>query len=188
LEVLDLGNNKKSGIFPHWLESLPELRILILQSNKFHGAIANPTTKFSFPNLRIIDLSYNDFHSYLPTKYFNHFKAMMGKNANNGKLKYMGESYYHNSVMVTMKGFYIEMVKVQNLFTTIDCLNNGFRGEIPQSIGKLKSLKGLNFLYNNLICQMPPSLGNLSNLEWLNLLLKHAHREHSKTVSRYYFT
>ena len=92
----------------------------------------------------------------------------MGKNANNGKLKYMGESYYHNSVMVTMKGFYIEMVKIQNLFTTIDCSNNSFRGEIPQSIGKLKSLKVL-YLYNNLICQMPPSLGNLSNLEWLNL-------------------
>ena len=35
---------------------------------------------------------------------------MMGMNANNGKLKYMGENYYHNSVMVTMKGFYIEMV------------------------------------------------------------------------------
>ena len=130
LEVLDLGNNKKSGTFPHWLESLLELRVLI-----FHGAIANPTTKFSFPNLRIMDLSHNDFHGHLPTKYFNLFKAMMGKNANNGKLKYMGESYYHNSMMVTMKGFYIEMVRIQNLFTTIDCSNNGFRGEIPQSIG-----------------------------------------------------
>ena len=93
----------------------------------------------------------------------------MDKNANNGKLKYMGESYYHNSVMVTMKGFYIEMVKIQNLFTTIDCSNNSFRGEIPQSIGKLKSLKGLNFSYNNLIGHTPPSLGNLTNLEWLNL-------------------
>ena len=111
MEVLDLGNNKISGTFPHWLESLSELRVLVLQSNKFHGAIANPTTKFSFPNLRIIDLSHNDFDGFLPTKYFNHFKAMMGMNANNGKLKYMGESYYHNSVMVTMKGFYIEMVK-----------------------------------------------------------------------------
>ena len=90
LEVLDLGNRKISGIFPHWLESLPELWVLILWSNKFHGAIANPITKFSFPNLQIIDLSHNDFHGHLPTKYFIHFKAMMGKNANNGKLKYMG--------------------------------------------------------------------------------------------------
>ncbi|KAL4598226.1 hypothetical protein ACB092_11G045600 [Castanea dentata] len=169
LEVLDLGNNKISGNFPHWLESLPELRVLVLRSNKFHGAIANPKTKFPFPNLRIIDLSHNEFHGLLPTKYFNHFKAMISMNANNGKLKYMGESYYHDSVMVTMKGFYIEMVKIQNLFTTIDFSNNSFKGEIPKSIGMLKSLKGLNFSHNNLIGHMPPTLGNLSNLEWLDL-------------------
>ena len=169
LEVLDLGNNKISGTFPHWLESLPELQVLVLRSNKFHGAIANPKTKLYFPNLRIIDLSHNDFHGLLPTKYFNHFKAMMSMNANNGKLKYMGGSYYHDSVMVTMKGFDIELVKIQNLFTTIDCSKNRFKGEIPQSIEKLKLLKGLNFSHNSLIGQMPPSLGNLSNLEWLDL-------------------
>ena len=90
-------------------------------------------------------------------------------NANNGKLKYMGESYYHDSVMVTMKGFYIELVKIPNLFTTIDFSNNSFKGEIPKSIGTLKSLKGLNFSHNNLIDHMPPSLGNLRNLEWLDI-------------------
>ena len=90
-------------------------------------------------------------------------------NANNGELKYMGGNYYHDFVMVTMKGFDIEMVKIQNLFTTIDCSKNRFRGEIPWSIEKLKSLKGLNFSYNSLIGQMPPSLGNLRNLEWLDL-------------------
>ena len=166
LEVLDLGSNKISGTFPHSLESLPELRVLVLRSNKFHGAIANPKTKLSFPNLRIIDLSHNDFHGLLPTKYFNHFKSMMSMNANNGKLKYMGESYYHDSVVVTMKGFYVEMMRIQNLFTTIDFSNNSFKWEIPKSIGMLKSLKGLNFSHNNLIGHMPPTL---SNLEWLDL-------------------
>ena len=169
MEVLDLGSNKIIGTFPHSLESRPELRVLVLRSNKFHGAIANPKTKFSFPNLRIIDLSHNEFHGLLPTKYFNHFKAMMSMDANNGKLKYMGESYYHDSVVVTMKGFYVEMVKIQNLFTTIDFSNNSFKWEIPKSIGMLKSLKGLNFSHNNLIGHMPPTLRNLSNLEWLDL-------------------
>ena len=76
---------------------------------------------------------------------------MMSMNANNGKLKYMGESYYHDSVMVIMKGFYIELMKIPNLFTTIDFSNNSFKGEILKSIGMLKSLKGLNFSHNNLI-------------------------------------
>ncbi|KAK7818028.1 receptor-like protein 33 [Quercus suber] len=167
LEVLDLGNNKINDTFPHWLDTLPKLQVLVLRSNNFHGAMGNPKTKFPFLNLRIIDLSHNDFHGLIPTKYFNHFKAMM--NANNGELKYMGDTYYHDSVMVTLKGFDIEMVKIQTLFTTIDCSNNRFKGEIPQSVGKLKSLKGLNFSHNSLTGQMPPSLGNLSNLEWLDL-------------------
>ena len=88
--------------------------------------------------------------TFCQTKFFNHFKGMMSMNANNGKLKYMGESYYHDSVMVTMNGFYIEVVKIKNLFTTIDFSNNSFKQEIPKSIGKLNSLKGLNFSHHNL--------------------------------------
>ena len=86
-----------------------------------------------------------------------------------GKLKYMGDIYYQDSVMVAMKGNFIEMIKIQNLFTTIDFSNNSFKGEIPNSIGKLWSLKGLNFSHNNLIGHLPPSLGNLTNIEWLDL-------------------
>ena len=143
MEVLDLGNNKISGTFPHWLESLSELRVLVLQSNKFHGAIANPTTKFSFPNLWIIDLSHNDFDGLLPTKYFNHFKAMMGMNANNGKLKYMGESYYHNSVMVTMKGFYIEMVKSKISLQPLIAQTIVSEGRFPHQLESWSLSRGL---------------------------------------------
>ncbi|XP_062081243.1 receptor-like protein 50 [Humulus lupulus] len=33
LEVLDMGNNKINDTFPHWLEDLPMLRVLVLKSN-----------------------------------------------------------------------------------------------------------------------------------------------------------
>jgi hypothetical protein len=169
LEVLDLDNNKINGTFPRWLETLPELWVLVLRSNKFHGVIGIPKTKFPFPNLRIIDLSHNEFHGLLPTNFFKHLKAMMNANAYMGELKYMGDRYYQDSVMVAMKGNFIEMIKIQNLFTTIDFSNNSFKGEILNSIGKLWSLKGLNFSHNNLIGHLPPSLGNLTNIEWLDL-------------------
>ena len=65
--------------------------------------------------------------------------------------------------------FFIELVKIQSLFTTIDFSNNNFKGEIPKAIGELWSLKGLNFSHNNLTGHMPPSLGKLTNLEWLDL-------------------
>jgi Leucine-rich repeat (LRR) protein len=151
LEVLDVGNNKINDTFPRWLETLPELRVLVLRSNNFHGIIGNPKTKISFPNLRIIDLSHNEFHGLLPTNFFKHIKAMMNMNANKGELKYMGDDYYQDFVTVAMKGIFIEIVKIQTLFTTIDFSNNSFKGEIPKSIGKLRSLKGLNFSHNNLL-------------------------------------
>ncbi|XP_030946859.1 receptor-like protein 7 [Quercus lobata] len=169
LEVLDFGNNKINSTFPHWLETLPELRVLILRSNNFHGPLGNPKTKFPFPNLRIIDLSHNEFHGHLPTNLFKYLKAMMNVSANKGELKYMGDDYYQDSVIVVMKGLFFELVKIQSLFTTIDFSNNNFKGEIPKSIGELGSLKGFNFSHNNLIGRVPPSLGNLTNLEWLDL-------------------
>ncbi|XP_021815811.1 receptor-like protein 12 [Prunus avium] len=167
LEVLDLGNNKIQDTFPNWLESLPKLQVLILRSNKFYGEIGIPETKFPFQKLRIMDLSYNQFSGLLPTKYFEHLTAMI--NSQEHELKYMGEGYYQDTVVVTIKGFEIEMVKIQTFFTTIDFSNNTFRGEISNVIGKLKSLKGLNFSHNELTGTIPPSFGDMCNLEWLDL-------------------
>uniref|UniRef100_A0A2N9J2Z5 Leucine-rich repeat-containing N-terminal plant-type domain-containing protein n=1 Tax=Fagus sylvatica TaxID=28930 RepID=A0A2N9J2Z5_FAGSY len=169
LEVLDLGNNKINDTFPHWLGTLPNLRVLVLRKNRFQGPIGNPRTKFAFTNLRIIDLSHNEFHGQFPTNCFDHFKAMMNASTEKGELKYIGENYYLDSVIVVMKGLSMELVKIQNLFTTIDFSNNSFKGEIPDSIGELKSLKGLNLSHNKLESHMPSSLGKLTNLEWLDL-------------------
>ncbi|CAL2245586.1 unnamed protein product [Prunus armeniaca] len=167
LEVLDLGNNKIQDTFPNWLESLPKLQVLILRSNKFHGDIGNPKTKFPFQRLHIMDLSYNRFSGLLPTKYFEHLTAMI--NSQEHGLKYMGEGYYQDTVVVTIKGIKFEMEKILTFFTTIDFSNNTFRGEISSVISKLKSLKGLNFSHNELTGTIPPSFGEMSNLEWLDL-------------------
>ena len=126
MEVLDLGNNKISDTFPHWLGNLPKLRVLVLRSNRFQGSIGNPKTNFAFTNLRIMDLSHNEFHGVLPKAYFKYLKAMMNASTDNGELKYIGENYYYDSAMVVLKGLSMELVKIQNLFTTIDFSYNGF--------------------------------------------------------------
>ncbi|XP_044502051.1 receptor-like protein 6 [Mangifera indica] len=61
LEFLNLGNNQICDVFPSWLGTLPELKVLILQANGFSGVIRDPETSFAFPKLRIIDLSSNRF-------------------------------------------------------------------------------------------------------------------------------
>ena len=81
----------------------------------------------------------------------------------------MGDNYYQDSLNVMMKGFYIELVRIQTIFKIIDFSNNSFRGEMPKIIGRLKSLKGLYFSHNNITSYIPSSFGNLKNLEWLDL-------------------
>jgi hypothetical protein len=85
-------------------------------------------------------------------------------------LQYMGKNaYYNDSVVVTMKGFSMELTKILTTFTTIDLSNNMFEGEIPQVIGELHSLKGLNLSINGINGTIPQSLSHLKNLEWLDL-------------------
>ena len=100
-------------------------------------------------------------------------------NVDEGKvaLKYMGEMYYQDSLNVTMKGLNIELVRIQIVFTIIDFLNNSFKGEMPKIIGRLKSLKGLNFSHNNLTSYIASSFGNLTNIEWLDLSFNKLIRE-----------
>ena len=79
--------------------------------------------------------------------------------AHTNKLEYMQEcmgtfkstaSYYQYSMVMTIKGFNIEQVKIQTTLIAIDFSRNNFTGDIPESIGKLNSLKGLNFSHNKL--------------------------------------
>ncbi|XP_059630996.1 receptor like protein 22-like [Cornus florida] len=68
LEILDLGNNQINSVFPFWLGTdLPELKILILRYNRFHGTIwKHPeSSSVAFPKLLVIDLSHNSFSGKL---------------------------------------------------------------------------------------------------------------------------
>ncbi|GLT28255.1 hypothetical protein SLA2020_032010 [Shorea laevis] len=170
LEVLDVGNNSIEDTFPSWLESLPDLQVLVLRSNKFHGFVQSTKESPSFPKLRVLDLSSNDFLGPLPLWYMENFKAMMDTHGEDGSPEYMNASTransYQYSLVVTWKGFDYELQGILIIFSSIHL---SFEGEIPDVIGKLSSLKGLNLSHNNLTGHISPSLGNLTNLEWLDL-------------------
>ncbi|KAL5735776.1 hypothetical protein ACOSP7_030232 [Xanthoceras sorbifolium] len=162
LQLLDVGNNRINDTFPHWLGTIPELQVLILRSNRFHGPIGTCKSRFSFSKLRILDLSHNGFTGLLPTTFFKNMKAEM---------KYMddGNSYYQDSVMVTMKGVDFKMERILTIFTSMDLSTNKFGGRIPDVIGKLNSLIVLNFSRNNLVGHIPLSVENLTAIESLDL-------------------
>ncbi|CAL5376357.1 unnamed protein product [Camellia sinensis] len=179
LRVVDLGCNKFSDKFPFWLEKLRWLQVLILSSNKFHGPMPASKAKFPFLNLRVMDLSDNYFTGPLPKTYFKNFNAMMNVIEANFKLQYIEKSvvgsmylyayHYHDCLTMVIKGSTIEMAKVLTIFTVIDLSKNNFEGQIPQIIGKLNSIRGLNLSHNSLTGHIPTSLANLAMLEWLDL-------------------
>ncbi|KAL3735588.1 hypothetical protein ACJRO7_024673 [Eucalyptus globulus] len=169
LEMLDLHGNKLNDTFPRWLETLPSLQVLDLRSNRLQGSIGNPRTEFPFPLLRILDLSSNEFTGPLPSAYFAKLKAMMSIGQDGSGLRYMDQGYYQDSMNETMKGLEVHLPKILVTRTAVDLSSNKFRGMIPDVIGELGSLKGLNLSHNNLKGHIPSSLGDLSELEWLDL-------------------
>ncbi|KAL5736286.1 hypothetical protein ACOSP7_030750 [Xanthoceras sorbifolium] len=171
LEVVDLGNNKITDIFPYWMGTLPKLQVLVLRSNKFYGSLRGYKDKGGFSKLRIVDLSNNNLTGSLEAKFFENLEAMMNVDEAQRKLEYMGASDYQDSILVTIKGSDVEMVKILNVFTTIDFSKNKFHGEIPESIGMLHSLRLLNLSQNSLKGHIPSSLENLTALESLDLSL-----------------
>ncbi|KAK9222672.1 hypothetical protein WN944_011108 [Citrus x changshan-huyou] len=180
LKFLNLGDNQITDVFPSWLGTLPELAVLILKFNNFHGEIEEPQTGFEFPKLRIIDLSHNRFTGNLPSKHFHCWNAM--KDIKASKLTYLqvelmpynvlGFTYYgyaDYSLTMSNKCIEIEYPKLSNLITAIILSDNNFVGEIPASIASLKGLRTLNLSNNNLRGYIPLTLSNLTVMESLDL-------------------
>ncbi|KAH9795644.1 Receptor-like protein 33 [Citrus sinensis] len=160
LEVLDIGNNKINDVFPYWLRNLPELRVLVLRSNKLRGSVRVFEPMESFHKLRILDLSINNFSGYLPARFFEKLNAMRNVGADEGKLRYLGEEYYQDSVVVIGK---LHSLRLINL------THNHFTGKIPSSLGNLAKLESLDLSSNNLAGKIPKQLASLTSLSVLNL-------------------
>lgn len=170
LEVIDLGNNNLSGTFPYWLDNLPMLQVLILRSNGFFGTLESSETKFPFPLLRILDLANNNFSGLLPDFYIKHLAGMMNTESSSDlRDPYIGQTYYIDSIILILKRQTLEVVKILNIFTVIDLSMNKFQGKIPDSLGNLHALQGLNLSSNFLEEEIPTSIADLRKLEFLDL-------------------
>ncbi|PIN02635.1 Leucine-rich repeat protein [Handroanthus impetiginosus] len=190
VEVLNLGNNRIEDTFPCMLMKA-SLRVLILRSNKFYGDLQCLKAIQEWLNLQIIDISTNNFSGGISFLSFSKWGGMKGDfryRSNNiyrkkracdsrrlcrraGDVDFSDrEIYYQERVTVNMKGLERELItRILLIFTSIDFSNNSFHGEIPYSIGDLKSLHGLNLSHNELTGPIPASIGNLTQLDFLDL-------------------
>ncbi|PIN01692.1 Leucine-rich repeat protein [Handroanthus impetiginosus] len=176
IEILNIGNNRIEETFPCMLMKT-SLRVLILRSNKLYGDLQCLEAIQEWLNLQIIDISTNNFSGGISFLSFSKWRGMISAN-NNKQSKYnhlrfdffeLNGRYYQDAVTVSLKGLEMELKKILIIFTSIDFSNNKFHGEIPYSIGDLKSLYGLNLSHNELTGSIPTSIGNLTQLGFLDL-------------------
>ncbi|XP_042477756.1 receptor-like protein 9DC3 [Macadamia integrifolia] len=171
--MLDVGNNQLSGTFPFWMESLSQLRVLILQSNKFYDPITQQSMEAAdsqspFPMLHVFDISLNNFTGKLPLEYICQRKSMLVTDVPQLAHYIVGSSGYQVTLEIVIKGISLKMEKVIETFTAINLSYNKFRGDMLVSIGELKALMGLNLSANDLTGQIPSSLARLSRLQSLD--------------------
>ena len=71
------------------------------------------------------------------------------------KVYMLSDVYYSDRVILTSKNLQIELVKILTIFTFIDFSKNRFEGQIPEELGQLKALHGLNMSNNTLTGEIP---------------------------------
>ncbi|KAM1230247.1 hypothetical protein ACFX2G_041322 [Malus domestica] len=172
LEFLVLSNNRFNDVFPIWLGTLLELKLLAMRHNGFYGVIGNSRKNVDFPKLRVLDLAYNDFTGAVPS---------MFPNITVNKSTYMnldvgydvdGFPVFSNvayQLMIATKGLEQYYPKIREEFASFDISSNKFEGKIPEFIGNIKDLRSLNLSHNILTGSIPSSFGNLMKLESLDL-------------------
>ncbi|MED6171841.1 hypothetical protein PIB30_044562 [Stylosanthes scabra] len=181
LEFLDVSYNKINDSFPYWLGSLPELKVIALRFNEFHGAIHCPST-CTFPKLHILDLSHNLFSGNLTPETIKNWKSMTTSNISQLLYKdwtiyFGGKNWFTHifySFTMSNKGVVTDYEQIQQTFylmVAIDISGNRISGEIPSVLGDLKSLVLLNLSNNLFIGDIPSSFRKLSNLQALDLSL-----------------
>uniref|UniRef100_A0A0E0FAJ5 non-specific serine/threonine protein kinase n=1 Tax=Oryza meridionalis TaxID=40149 RepID=A0A0E0FAJ5_9ORYZ len=177
LEILDIGSNQISDSFPCWLSQLPKLQVLVLKSNKLTGQVMDPSytgrqISCEFPALRIADMASNNLNGMLMEGWFKMLKSMMARSDNDTLV--MENQYYHGqtyqfTATVTYKGNDRTISKILRSLVLIDVSGNAFHGAIPDTIGELVLLRGLNLSHNALTGPIPSQFGRLDQLESLDL-------------------
>ncbi|KAH7571192.1 hypothetical protein JRO89_XS05G0265800 [Xanthoceras sorbifolium] len=117
LRELYLSHNKIQGKIPKWMGNLGKDNSISLDLS--HNFLTGGIEQLPWKNLEDLDLKVSE-------------PAYVSESA--GRLQYMGDAYYQNSIMVTMKGVDIQMEKILTIFTTMDLSNNKFGGRIPGAV------------------------------------------------------
>ncbi|KAJ0984905.1 hypothetical protein J5N97_003261 [Dioscorea zingiberensis] len=177
LGLIDLSINNLTGSIPANLASLKQLTILILSENLLSGSI--PSSLGSL-KLQLLDLSHNRLTGTLPAEvagmnsiayYFN-----LSDNALEGSIPTaLSKMNMVLEVDLSLNKFTGKIPTLEGCVAVevVKLSNNHLQGTIPETLGRLLSIKKLDLSSNSLSGEVPSSLATSTSLQELNLSFNH---------------
>ncbi|XP_048422768.1 receptor-like protein 9DC3 [Pyrus x bretschneideri] len=154
LEYLVLSNNQFSGVFPIWLGTLPELKLLAMRHNGFY-------VPSLFPDIIINKLAYMYTNVIYEVSGLRIHKSIgyALTLATKGKIpKFIGNlkelrslNLSHNILTGSIPSSFGNLMKLESL----DLSQNKLSGQIPQQLRQLTFLGSFNVSHNNLTGPIP---------------------------------
>ncbi|XP_010250306.1 PREDICTED: receptor-like protein 12 isoform X1 [Nelumbo nucifera] len=180
LEVLNIMNNSFMGVPVLPSHPCPNLIILVISHNRFHGQIPE-NIGVIFPNLQILSMSTNAFRGKIPSSIGNMrwLEVLdLSNNSLSGQIPehiVTGCSRLH-FLKLSNNNLHGQMLPTVFNLTRLMYLHldgNHFTGNVPFSLSKSLSLKVLDASDNNIAGRLPGWLGNLSDLQVLIMANNH---------------
>ncbi|KAL4273940.1 hypothetical protein GQ457_13G004090 [Hibiscus cannabinus] len=189
LIIIQLDNNKLSGLIPNTIGELKELQSLSLSYNKLEGFI--PSELCHLNNLAYLDLTSNKLSGPISTCLGNLISLrnlLLGSNMFSSSipstLTRLTDLIILNLSSNSLSGpIPIDIGKWQVL-TSMDFSNNQFTSDIPTGIADLKDLTHFSVSHNRITGFIPESFGELSSLEFLDLSRNNLSGEIPKSLEK----
>ena len=150
--LIDVSWNEFEEYIPQCFESLVELRLIVLESNKLSGPLFNTTPLVLLNTLIVTD---NKLSGSLPI-------SQMGWSDESTLYGYFGSNSFSGRLDD-------ESCSAQNHIVFLDLSNNLFTGSIPSSISKIMSLEYLLLNGNKFTGDIPDAWGDFNILRQLNI-------------------
>ncbi|KAG5550617.1 hypothetical protein RHGRI_015534 [Rhododendron griersonianum] len=184
IRVLNLQNNNLTGNITGTFPKCCALRTLDLSENLLEGHV--PKSLANCANAEVLNLGINNIYGTFPCFLANLSRLrvlVLRSNKFQGNISCRG---IHNNIWPNLQIIDLALNNFSGILPPKFFLqrkgmmdgtnaksdhfsNNNFKGEIPDTVGDLKSLYVLNLSHNSLTGSIPSSVGNLTQLGSLDL-------------------